>query len=66
MSYTTDDLDRLKRMRASGVLNVTEGGRRIEYRSMSELNQAIAAIEAEIGVGSALYPSTSTLIAERL
>lgn len=66
MSYTESDLTRLKRMRASGVLRVTENGRTIEYRSMTDLERAISAVEAELGTSSVQQVTCSTLSAERI
>lgn len=42
-----DQLAALKRTRASGVLHVEFGDRRITYRSDAELTRAIGALEAE-------------------
>lgn len=50
-SFSQADLDRIKRAIASGALVVRyDDGRQITYRSMEELAQARAAIEAELGL----------------
>lgn len=50
MSYTHDDLAKLKKAYARGVLRVREGESWIEYQSMKEMLVAIERIEAELGV----------------
>lgn len=53
MAFTTADLDRLKAAFASGVTRVKIGDREVEYRSLSDLEKAIKAVEAELnGVSS--------------
>lgn len=48
-SFSTADLDRIKRAIASGALVVRfDDGRQVTYRSMEELLQARAIIEAEL------------------
>jgi hypothetical protein len=50
-SFSTADLDRIKRVIASGALTVRyDDGRLVTYRSLEELAQARAAIELELGV----------------
>lgn len=50
-SFSTADLDRIKRAIASGALVVRyDDGRQVTYRSMEELAQARAAIEKELGI----------------
>ncbi|HYD05939.1 MAG TPA: hypothetical protein VEC60_09440 [Reyranella sp.] len=41
-------LDTLRRARGSGVLTVEDGGKRITYRSMDELEKAIGAVTQDI------------------
>lgn len=49
---TQADLDNLDRMIASGVLSTVYDGRRIEYRSMSDLMMARAHIAGQLGAAS--------------
>jgi len=61
MAFTTSDLDAIKGAIASGELTVrTADGKQVTLRTMAELLQAKAAIEAEIAgaVGGTprLYP----------
>ena len=49
MSYTQDQLDRLKRAYASGLDYVqTATGERMQYRSRAEMKRVIEEIEAEL------------------
>ena len=52
MAITLDQLngwlDTLKAARATGVLSVQHGEKRVQYRSISEINAAIGAVEQEI------------------
>jgi uncharacterized small protein (DUF1192 family) len=50
---TQADLDRLVRARNSGALRVSYEGKSIEYRSIAELEKAIAAVQAELDAASA-------------
>lgn len=52
MSVTQADLDRLDSMIASGVLVTMYDGKRIEYRSMSELIAARAATARRLALAS--------------
>ena len=62
MAFTTSDLDAIRAAIASGELIVrTADGKQVELRSMAELLQAKAAIEAELAASSGpgaprLYP----------
>lgn len=61
MAFTTSDLDAIKGAIASGELTVrTADGKQVTLRTMAELLQAKAAIEAEIagaaGGTPRLYP----------
>lgn len=48
MPYTEQQLQALRDALANGVRRVTFGERTVEYRSVEELKQAIAAAEAEL------------------
>lgn len=48
MSYTQEDLAMLKSMLTTGELSVQHNGRRIQYRSIAELERAIAVVEGEL------------------
>jgi hypothetical protein len=52
VAYTQAQLDELKRIKASGALEAEFEGRRVKYRSLAELNQAIAEMEREINGGT--------------
>lgn len=43
-------LDALKKAKYSGALEVRQGDKSIKYRSLAEMNQAIAQLEASLGV----------------
>lgn len=47
MAYTEDQLQALRNALANGARRVRFGDREIEYRTVDELKQAIAAAEAE-------------------
>jgi len=54
-SFSQADLDRIRRAIASGALIVRyDDGRQVTYRSMEELLQARAVIEAELSPGGPL------------
>lgn len=58
MAYTETDRDRLKRAIASGVLTVDYPERgRVTYRSLAELQSALATVEAELGQASGVMPT---------
>lgn len=46
MSYTQAQLDALREAFASGVTRVSYEGKTVEYRSLSEIQAAIRAVEA--------------------
>lgn len=48
MSYTTTQLDALKRALATGERRVSFGDKTVEYRSVEELQEAIRAVETEL------------------
>ena len=48
MPYTEQQLQALRDALANGVRRVTFGERTVEYRSVEELQEAIAAAEAEL------------------
>ena len=47
-AYTAAQRDALKNAIAQGVLNVTYNGTRTEWRSLKEMNQLLAQMEAEL------------------
>jgi len=53
MSVTQADLDALDRMIASGVLSSSYDGKRVEYRSMTELREARAHVASQLAAASA-------------
>lgn len=48
MTYTTTQLDALKRALATGERRVSFGDKTVEYRSVEELQSAIRTVEAEL------------------
>lgn len=52
MTYTTTELDALKRALATGERRVSFGDKTIEYRSVGELQTAIRTVETEIARNS--------------
>jgi ribosomal protein L29 len=52
MATLQEELANLRALKASGTLSVTHDGRRVEYRSMAEINIAIADLEAKIAAAS--------------
>lgn len=48
MTYTSTQLDALKRALATGERRVSFGDKSVEYRSVEELQAAIRTVEAEI------------------
>ena len=51
MSYTAEHLAALKAALASGALRVRSGEQDLTYRSVAELREAIATVEAELAAG---------------
>lgn len=45
-------LEALEELKASGVLSTTYEGKKVEYRSMSDLNMAITSLENKIAAAS--------------
>lgn len=54
-------LEALKTARATGEKRVTYNGKTVEYREMSELNDAINTIQAELDAATGSKPSRSSL-----
>ncbi|MBS1853899.1 MAG: hypothetical protein JST11_00925 [Acidobacteria bacterium] len=54
--YTEQQLQTLRDALATGVRRVRFGDREIEYRTVDELKQAIAAAEADVAKGSGAGP----------
>lgn len=52
MTYTTTQLDALKRALATGERRVSFGDKTVEYRSVEELQAAIRTVEAELTRGA--------------
>ncbi|MDL5036683.1 hypothetical protein QRD40_10025 [Comamonas sp. Y6] len=52
MTYTTTELDALKRALATGERRVSFGDKTIEYRSVEELQVAIRTVDTEIARNS--------------
>jgi multidrug resistance efflux pump len=48
MSYTTQQLEALRKALATGERRVSFGDRTVEYRSIDELKAAIREVEAEL------------------
>jgi hypothetical protein len=48
--FTQGQLDAIKRAYASGVTRVSYNGANTEYRSLAEMRQIIATIEADLAV----------------
>ncbi len=67
MAYSTDDRDRLKKAIASGVLTVEQNGNRVTYRSMAELQSALANVERELAaaVGSGVRRTRQIILSGR-
>lgn len=56
MAYTQLQLDALKAALASGELRVTFSDRSVEYRSIDELQRAIAVVEGEVNSTAGAAP----------
>ncbi len=54
--YTDQQLQALRDALANGVRRVRFGDREIEYRTVDELKQALAAAEADVANGSGSVP----------
>lgn len=53
MAYTQADLDRIKRAIAHGEMEVRQGDRMVQFRSIDDLLKAQRAIEAALGAATA-------------
>lgn len=56
MTYTTTQLEALKRALATGERRVSFGDKTVEYRSVEELQAAIRTVEAEIARNAGARP----------
>lgn len=56
MTYTTTQLEALKRALATGERRVSFGDKTIEYRSVDELQAAIRMVETGIARGAGVSP----------
>lgn len=57
MTYTTIQLDALKRALATGERRVSFGDKTVEYRSVEELQAAIRTVEAELARNAGASPT---------
>lgn len=60
MPYTQAQIDELKRIKASGALSGEFEGRKVQYRSLAELNQVLAEMEREVNGTGPTYRLAST------
>jgi hypothetical protein len=51
MAWTQDDIDRLKKMMATGALRGRFDNRDVTFRSLEEMNQLLSQMEAEVAAG---------------
>lgn len=67
MAYTQTDLDKLKAALANGGVGEVEfkDGRRVRYRSVDEINQAIAAVKAELGIAAKTYKRQQRVMSDK-
>lgn len=56
MTYTSTQLEALKRAFATGERRVSFGDKTVEYRSVEELQAAIRTVEAEIARNAGAIP----------
>lgn len=56
MTYTSTQLEALKRALATGERRVSFGDKTVEYRSVEELQAAIRTVEAEIARNAGAIP----------
>jgi len=56
VTYTTTQLEALKRALATGERRVSFGDKTVEYRSVDELQAAIRTVEAEIARNAGACP----------
>lgn len=55
-------LEALEELKASGVLSTTYEGKKVEYRSMSDLNMAITNLENKIAAATSTRPRGAGMI----
>jgi hypothetical protein len=66
MAYTQADLDRIKRAIARGEMEVRQGDRMVQFRSVDDLLKVQRAIEDELASASGGQPrSRSSLLRSR-
>jgi hypothetical protein len=58
MAITQVDLDRLISAKMSGVLEVEQDGKRVKYRSMTEIDRAIAYAQMQLAGSVPINRST--------
>lgn len=56
MTYTTTQLEALKRALATGERRVSFGDKTVEYRSVEEIQTAIRTVETEIARNAGVSP----------
>lgn len=56
MAYTQSDIDQLKTAIASGALEVQYPNGRVRYRSLAEMRETLAIMEAEVSGSSTVTP----------
>lgn len=56
MAYTQAQLDAIKKAYASGITRVSYDGNSTEYRSLADMRQIIATIEAELATQAGRKP----------
>ena len=56
MTYTTTQLEALKKALATGERRVSFGDKTVEYRSVEELREAIRTVEAELARSAGSTP----------
>ncbi len=52
MAFTQSDYEELKKAYASGHLSVQYGDKKVTYRSMTEMKQALDFMVSELGIAS--------------
>lgn len=62
MSFTLEQLTAVKAAIASGELEVEFNGKRVKYRSMTELREAKDVIEAELIALGVYTPPTASMV----
>lgn len=56
MPYTQQQYDALKAAIASGAYSVRYGDKQVDYRSLAEMKQTLADMEAELGINPTKKP----------